>query len=400
MKRWLNWPLIIVALVLAAYGAVIVHAVIQGYTSAASMMKKEIVGLAVGAVLAVGVAALDYRRFKTWWLGFLVMGGILLLMPKIPGLGVTGGLGGTLWVGIGHTALFQPSEPAKLLTILAVAAYVARFEGRIDRVRDFLKAVGVALIPFALLIIQGDLGTGLVTLAIMLGILLVGGVNLRHLLIFIVIGIALIAGVLWLNSALGTHTVTLSDGTTYQDHRIIKNYQLDRLTVFLNPSGDTSSAGYQLQQSKIAIGSGQFAGTGLSKGTQATLNFLPTRHTDFIFAAMSEKTGFIGGVFLLALYLALLAVSLSISSGAEELFGTLIAVGIISMWLFQILENVGMNMGLMPITGIPLPFMSYGTSALMTNMVCLGVLGSIWGHRPYLAATKGTIKRGITYKNH
>ncbi|MCL2881646.1 MAG: rod shape-determining protein RodA [Coriobacteriia bacterium] len=400
IKRWVNLPLVIVTVVLGIYGAVIVTAVVQGYASAASMIKKEYLGLILGAILAIGVVAIDYRRFKTWWLGFLIMAGILLFLPKVPGLGVRGGLGGTLWVGIGHTALFQPSEPAKLLTILAVAAYVARFEGRIERVRDFLKAAGVAFIPFALLIIQGDLGTGLVTLAIMLGILLVGGANPRHLLIFIVTGIALIAGLLWVNTK-WTYVVTPTDGSKpYVEHHLIKNYQLDRLTVFVNPSGDTGNAGYQLQQSKIAIGSGQFTGKGLSKGTQSTLNFLPTRHTDFIFAAMSEKVGFIGGMFLIALYLALLTISLSISSGAEDLFGTLIVVGIISMWLFQILENIGMNMGLMPITGIPLPFMSYGTSALITNMVCVGVLGSIWSHRPYLAATKGTIKRGISYKNY
>ncbi|MCL2654650.1 MAG: rod shape-determining protein RodA [Coriobacteriia bacterium] len=400
IKRWVNLPLLIVVLVLAAYGAIIVTAVVQGYLSAASMIKKEYLGLILGAILAAGVVAVDYRRFKTWWLGFLVMAGILLFLPKIPGLGVTGGFGGTLWVGIGRTALFQPSEPAKLLTILAVASYIARFEGRIERLRDFLKAVCIACIPFALLIIQGDLGTGLVTLAIMLGILLVGGANPRHLLIFIVVGIALVAGLLWVNTK-WTYMVTPKDGSKpYVEHHLIKNYQLDRLTVFVNPGGDTSSAGYQLQQSKIAIGSGQFTGTGLSKGTQATLNFLPTRHTDFIFAAMSEKVGFVGGLFLMALYLALLLVSLSISGGAEDLFGTLIAVGIISMWLFQILENIGMNMGLMPITGIPLPFMSYGTSALMTNLVCVGVLGSIWSHRPYLAATKGTIRRGISYQNY
>ena len=399
LKRWINLPLLLIVALLAGYGVVIVTAVVQGYKSVALMIQKEYIGLILGLILAVCVTAVDYRRFKTWWPGFMAMTAFMLIAPKIPGLGAGGGLGGERWVGIGSHALFQPSEPAKLLAILTLASYVACFDGHIERVRDFMKVVVVGCVPFLLLVYQGDLGTGLVMLAILLGVLLVGGANPRHLLIFIVTGVALIAGVLWLNTKM-TYVVTpQGGGKSYVEHRLIKNYQLERLTVFVNPNGDTGNAGYQLQQSKIAIGSGQFTGTGLSKGTQNTLNFLPTRHTDFIFAAMAEKVGFVGCLFLLALYLALLFISLSISSGAEDLFGTLIAVGAIAMWLFQILENVGMNMGLMPITGIPLPFLSYGTSALVTNLVSVGMLASVWSHRPYLAATKGTIRRGITYQN-
>jgi len=397
LKRWINWPLVIIVVVLAIFGVVIVSAAMQGYTRYASFMKKEYLGLALGAIGAIAVVAIDYRRFKTWWPGLLIMTGALIVMPKIPGLGASGGMGGNYWVGIGGVALFQPSEPAKLLAILAMASFVSGFEGRITRLSDFLKSVAVCCVPFLLMLVQGDLGTGLVMIAIMLGVLLIGGSNPRHLLVFIVTGIALIAALLWVNSV-WTYTADVN-GKPVLQHRIIKNYQLQRLTVFLNPNDDTSSAGYQLHQSKIAIGSGQFTGMGLKEGTQATLNFLPTRHTDFIFATMAEKLGFVGGVFLLALYLALLITSLSIAGGAEDLFGTLIAAGIIAMWLFQILENIGMNMGLMPITGIPLPFMSYGTTALMTNLLCVGALGSIWSHRPYLAATKGTIKRGLSYKN-
>ena len=398
MKRWLNPALIIVILALVVYGVLILKAVIVGYKSVASIMQKEYFGLIVGATLAIIVVAIDYRRFKTWWPGFLALTALLIIMPKIPGLGVSGGLGGTYWVGIGDTALFQPSEPAKLLAILAMASYVSGFEGRITRVSDFIRAVVVCCVPFALMVVQGDLGTSLVMIAIMLGVLLIGGSNPRHLLIFIVTGIALIAGLLWVN-ARTAYIYTPKTGAPYREYKIIKSYQIERLTVFLNPDADTGNAGYQLRQSKIAIGSGQFTGTGLKQGTQAALNFLPTRHTDFIFAALAEKVGFVGALVLFGLYLALLVTSLSIAGGAEDLFGTLIAAGIIAMWLFQILENIGMNMGLMPITGIPLPFMSYGTSALMTNMVCVGVLGSIWSHRPYLAATKGTIKRGLSYKN-
>jgi len=397
MRRWLNPPLIVITLLLGIFGAVIVTAAVQGYILSASMVKKEYLGLIVGAVLAGVIAAIDYRHFRNWWPGLLVLTGVLIFLPKVPGLGVQGALGGTLWVGIGGHSLFQPSEPAKLLTILAIASYVARFEGRIDRVRDFLISAGIALIPFLLLIAQGDLGTGLVSLAIMLGVLLIGGAQLKHLLVFIICGIALVAGLLWLNTAMGTYTVKNKDGSTYQEYHLIKSYQLDRLTAFVNQQDDSSSAGYQLKQSKISIGSGQFTGSGLKGGTQSTLDFLPTRPTDFIFATLAEKTGFVGCICLLALYLALLITSLSIGSSSDDLFGTLIVVGVIAMWVFQILENIGMNMGLMPITGIPLPFMSYGTTALMTNLMCVGLLASVWGHRPYLSSTKG-VRRGISYQ--
>ncbi|MCL2324735.1 MAG: rod shape-determining protein RodA [Actinomycetia bacterium] len=397
MKRWIHPALVLSALALAIYGAIIVTAAVQGYDAPGAFIKKEYLGIVLGALLAIGVVAIDYRRFKSWWPGFLTMAAVLLLMPKVPGLGAQGEFGGTLWVGIAGHSLFQPSEPAKILTILAGASFVSGLEGEITQLKGFLKAVGICLIPFVLLIVQGDLGTALVSIAIMLGILLMGGARARHLLVLISTGVVAIAALLWVNSV-WTYTVT-ENGKAVVMHRLIKNYQLDRLSVFLNPADDTSDAGYQLQQSKIAIGSGQFVGSGLSKGTQSTLNFLPTRHTDFIFAALAEKVGFVGCMILLALYLALLVTSLSIGSSAEDLFGTLIAAGIIAMWLFQILENIGMNMGLMPITGIPLPFMSYGTTALMTNLIAVGVLGSIWAHRPYLAATKGTIRSGLSYQD-
>jgi len=402
MGKWLNAPLIILTVILGIYGAVMVSVASQGYTLVATMIKKEYFGLIAGAVIACVVVAIDYRRFKTWWPGLMILVGVLTFLPKVPGFGVTVA-GGTLWVGIGSHALFQPSEPAKLLAILAVASYIARYEGHITQLRDFLKAAGFACIPFLLIVIQGDLGTALVMIAVMLGVLLAGGARPKHLLTFIAVGVIAVAGVLWLNSALGTHPVSTknADGTVTvtQDHYLIKNYQLDRLTVFVNPNADTGNAGYQLQQSKITIGAGQLTGAGLKGGTQTTLDFLPTRQTDFIFATLAEKLGFIGCMALFILYIALFFTSLSISSSSEDLFGTLIAIGIISMWLFQVLQNVGMTMGLMPITGIPLPFMSYGTTALMMNLMCVGFLGSIWAHRPYQAATKGTIRRGITYQN-
>jgi rod shape determining protein RodA len=162
---------------------------------------------------------------------------------------------------------------------------------------------------------------------------------------------------------------------------LIKQYQIDRLLVFVDPSRDPKGAGYNLEQSKIAIGSGQLSGTGLRSGSQSNLRFLPEQHTDFIFAVTGEQVGFLGGLTLLLLYLALLVTSLEVSAQSRDLFGSLIVAGIISMWTFQILENMGMTMGLMPITGIPLPFMSFGSSFMVTNLVAVGMLLSVWARR-------------------
>jgi rod shape determining protein RodA len=161
----------------------------------------------------------------------------------------------------------------------------------------------------------------------------------------------------------------------------IKQYQLNRLLVFVDPSRDPRGAGYNLEQSKIAIGAGQLTGTGLRSGTQSNLRFLPEQHTDFIFAVTGEELGFLGALVLLGLYLALLVVSLEISASSRDLFGSLIVAGIISMWTFQVLENMGMTMGLMPITGIPLPFMSFGSSFMVTNLAAVGMLLSVWTRR-------------------
>jgi rod shape determining protein RodA len=192
--------------------------------------------------------------------------------------------------------------------------------------------------------------------------LLVGGMKRRYLIAGIVLGLAVIMLLVVLPWPL-------------------EPYQKDRLLVFVDPTRDPKAAGYNLAQSKIAIGSGGLTGKGLGAGTQSNLNFVPERHTDFIFSVLGEQLGFVGAVILLGLYLALLAAALSISTSSRDLFGALVAAGVLSMWLFQIVENVGMAVGLMPITGIPLPFMSYGSSALVTNMGAVGMLLSVWSRR-------------------
>jgi len=268
--------------------------------------------------------------------------------------------------------LFQPSEPAKLVTIVVMAAVIASYKGSIERPRDLARILGLLAIPLGLILLQPDLGTGMVFVAITAGMLLIGGLKARWFLVLGVAAAVLVAGLLSVNSTL--------DRAIGEDV-LIKQYQLNRLLVFVDPTLDPKGAGYNLEQSKIAIGSGELTGKGLKSGTQSNLRFLPEPHTDFIFAVTAEELGFVGGLILLGLYLALLVTSLEIAATSRDLFGSLIVAGIMAMWTFQILENMGMTMGLMPITGIPLPFMSFGSSFMVTNMLAVGMLLSVWTRR-------------------
>ncbi len=355
-----NGPLVAFVVVLAGYGAVVVHSATATMSAGDAMFARQLVGIGAGIALLVAAWVVDYQRLKDKLALLLLLDVALILSPQIPGLGVTAG-GATSWLQIGGIRLFQPSEPAKLVTIVVLAIVISRYEGRIEAPRDVARVLGVLLLPFVLTLLQPDLGTGLVFLAIAMGMLLVGGLRLRWFGVFALAGILAVA-------------LALSSG-------VLESYQEDRLLVFVDPSRDPAGAGYNLAQSKIAIGSGGLTGKGLGSGTQSNLNFVPERHTDFIFSVLGEELGFIGGVVLLGLYLALFATSLEVSASSRDLFGALIAAGVISMWVFQVVVNVGMTMGLMPVTGIPLPFMSFGSSFMVTNLAATGMLLSIWSRR-------------------
>lgn len=362
-------------ILLLLYGTVMVNSATSG-----SGLKRQLFGIAVGFVLLVVFWIFDYRKMKDWTTPLFILDAFLMLSPRIPGLGYSA-KGASSWLALGGTIrLFQPSEPAKLVTIILLATIIARYAGHIDTRKDFIKLVGISLIPVGLILTQPDLGTGMVFIAIAFGMLLVGGAKVRWMIAALLVAATLAGGIIWLDGAL--------DARSGKDV-LLKDYQMNRLLVFADQTRDPKGAGYNLKQSKIAIGSGELRGKGYGSGTQGNLNFLPERHTDFIFAVLGEEFGFLGAILLLGLYLALLVVALSIANSSNDLFGMLIAVGIMSMWVFQILENIGMTMGLMPITGIPLPFMSYGSSFMVTNLACVGVLLSIWSRRPYVSQSKG-----------
>jgi rod shape determining protein RodA len=377
--RWVHPSLLVTFILILTYGAIFLQTAVRGDGSWARQMQ----GVALGLILMALVWLFDYRRFEHWLLPLFALNVFLLISPRIPFLGREV-QGATRWIGVpGIDALsLQPSEPAKIVTIVLLAAIVSRYGGKLDDWRSFLKVVGLSLIPFFAVMTQPDLGTGLVFLIVMLGILFMGGAKIRYMLALIATGIALITLVFMVNQ------LTWSDARG--DYLLLRQYQLSRLAVFLDQGeSDPTGAGYGLNQSKIAIGSGGITGKGLGEGTQSQMDFIPERATDYIFSVLGEELGFVGAIVLIGLYIALLIAALSIGSQSSDLFGTLICAGIVCMWAFQILQNIGMTMGLMPITGIPLPFMSYGLSAIVTNIIACGLLFSVWSRRPYQAQTRG-----------
>ena len=363
-------PLLIVTCLLVALGLLVVHSAVS--TNENYSFSRQLIGVGIGFVAMVLIWRFDYRLLSDMVFLLLVVNVVLILSPHFPIIGVEA-KGAQSWIKIGIQ--LQPGEFAKVTVVLLAASVVARYGGRLDDPVEYVKSLGIMLIPFFCIMTQPDLGTGLVYIFITGIALVMGGADWRFIaltLLAAVVGVLLILGV---DELLKYQT---DDGT--YEYKILKNYQRNRLTVFLDPEGDTSGSGYNLQQAQIAIGSGGFFGKGLGNGTQAALNFLPEAPTDFIFCVLAEELGFLGVLVLLALYGALILICFGIARGSGDLFGMLIVMCTVGMWLFQILENIGMTCGLMPITGIPLPFVSYGSSFMLVNFALLGLVGSVWSH--------------------
>lgn len=363
----INLPFLLIIALLVSYGLAVVYSAVS--TDADYSFTRQLAGVAVGVLIMVLVWRVDYRIVAGYQWVFLAVSAVLILSPHLPVIGVNT-MGATSWINIGMQV--QPGEFAKITVILFDASLMARYHGKLDDAREYLKVVGLMLIPFACIMTQPDLGTGLVYLFIGAVALVVGGARPKFLLITLAAGIALIAAVFVVDELLL--------GTT-GEYKLIKQYQRNRLLVFLNQSGtDLSDEGYNLQQAMIAIGSGGLFGQGYLQGSQHALGILPEAPTDFIFCVLAEELGFVGALALIGLYAALVITAFRIASSSSDLFGLLIVMSITGMWLFQILENIGMTCGLMPITGIPLPFISYGSSFMVVNFALLGLMGSVWAH--------------------
>lgn len=329
---------------------------------------RQAMGVAVGIVLFIVVSRIDYHVLGGLTTLFLVINVVLLLSPHLPVIGVEV-KGAQSWVNIGIQ--IQPGEFAKITVVLLAASIMARYGGRLDDLREYLKALGILAIPFICVMTQPDTGTGMVYLAISLFALIAGGANWKFIAGTVGIVAALVVGLFLIDPVI--------DSLVGSDV-LLKEYQRSRLLVFMDSSYDLSGEGYNLQQAKIAIGSGGLFGKGFMQATQSSLGFLPEAPTDFVFCVFAEEFGFVGALVLMALYIALIVVSLRIVRNSNDLFGSIIVCCIVGMWLFQVLENIGMTCGLMPITGIPLPFMSYGSSFMLVNFVMLGLINSVWAH--------------------
>ncbi len=359
-------PQLIPALLLVAYGLVVQWS--ASLSIADASLPRQAMGVLIGIVAGYFVWRYDYRVFASMRTALMVLDAILLLLPSIPFIGVSA-KGMTGWVQVPGIGLrFQPSEIAKLVTIFLMASVTAEFNGKIDSLRDYVRLCATLLFPFILIMTQPDLGTGLVLLVSGACIIICGGAKRSWVLVtiaLIVLGAALII------------VTSMTDGLPH----ILKEYQLNRLIVFVDPSVDPTGDGYNLAQAKIAVGSGGFFGKGIENATQAIAGFLPEAHTDFVFALLSEEFGFLGAIILLFLFGWLIFATVALALKVEATFGKLVLVGIISMWSFQLLENVGMCIGIMPITGIPLPFISFGSSSMLAQLMAVGIVQSVYRNR-------------------
>lgn len=326
----------------------------------------HLAGIAIGLVAAAAMWRYDYRALSNMTTVLFVLACVLMALPRVPGLGLEGGLGGLGWVRLGPLR-FQPSEPGKIVTIFLMASVCAQYNGKIDSFRDYAKLCGTLLVPL-LLILSLDLGTGIVVFFLGAAIITCSGARRAW-----VLGtIALIVG--------AAAFVVIESSIEGIPH-ILKEYQLKRLTVFINPTANASDDSYNLLQSMIAVGSGGFLGKGFGNATQALSGFLPEAETDFIFATFAEQFGFVGSVVLLGLYAWMILSTILLALRMESTFSKLVLVGCAAMWTFQVLESVGMCIGIMPITGIPLPFMTYGSSSMVIQLVAVGIVQSVWRHR-------------------
>jgi len=305
------------------------------------------------------IARFDYSRLRELKLGIYgTLIGLILLVFAVAGAT----RGSKRWIELPFFRL-QPSELGKILLVVALSAFAVDRIRRLNERETTSRLLLLAIVPAMLVVAQPDLGSGLVYMAIAGAILFVAGTKWTHFAILGVVATAAIAVVLVVGPAVGV--------------TVLKGYQKDRLTAFVNPTHDPREQGYQLQQSTVAIGSGEKTGRGPEGATQTKLDFLPEHHTDFVFSVIGEMFGFAGSAFVLSLYALLIWRGLRILTMSKNLYGTLIVGGIVSMLMFQVFINVGMTVGLGPITGVPLPLMSYGGSSVLVTFMAIGLLQSV-----------------------
>ncbi|GAA4358933.1 rod shape-determining protein RodA [Angustibacter luteus] len=352
----LDWGLLVAALALSLIGALLIWSATRRVEGDALMIR-HLVNLAIGLLLGGAVALVDYRGLRAYSPVLYVLSIIGLVVVLTP-LGSTIN-GSHSWIVLPLGFSVQPSEFAKVALVVALALLLAEKRDADDTPRhvDVALALVVAAIPMALVMLQPDLGSVLVLAALLVGVVAASGAPARW-----VVGL-LVVGAVGIAVGLGTN--------------VLDTYQKDRLTAFADPSVDPRGIGYQTRQVRIAIGSGGLDGQGLFHGTQTQGGFVPYQQTDFVFSVAGEELGFLGAATILLLEGFILVRGLLIAARAEELFGRLVAVGVVCWFTFQVFENVGMNLGIMPVTGLPLPFVSYGGSSMFASWLAIGLLQNV-----------------------
>jgi rod shape determining protein RodA len=357
-------PLISASVImLSIFGIVLVYAATRDWLDSRGAdpeyyLKRQLINVVIGLALALATTLIDYRMLRAYTPIVWGLGVLGLLAVLIPGLGSVVN-GARSWIALPGGFQIQPAELAKISIIVGMALILAeRMTGQQEPSdRQVLIALLVAAMPMLLIIAQPDLGTVLIISASVVTIIAASGARLRWVLGLIVLGVT------------GAYLAVASGE--------VSEYQLNRLRSFVDPLADPQASGYQLRQARITIGSGGFFGTGLFDGPQTNGRFVPEQHTDFIFTVSGEELGFLGSGFILVLYFVILMRAFAIARRTSDPFGRLVAVGVAAWFSFQIFQNIGMTMGLMPMTGVPLPFLSYGGSSMFANMIGIGLLQNV-----------------------
>lgn len=394
--KQVDWLLFALSIALVVFGGISIRSteLNQGVTD---WWQHWLVGT-IGLGLALFISRCRYENLLQWhWIIYAITN-ISLIAVKVAG---TSAKGAERWISVGGFNL-QPSEFAKLGVIITLAALL--HSQTAATILSVIKALAITAVPWALIFWQPDLGTSLVFGAITLGMLYWGNANPGWLILLIspvvaailfnlflpgwCIWAAAMSFIAWRTlpgnwlSALGALAVNFTTGKlALVLWGVLKDYQKNRLIVFLNPEQSPREGGYQLIQSRIAIGAGELWGKGLNQGTQTQLNFVPEQHTDFIFSAIGEELGFVGCLVVLFVFWLICFRLVVIAQNAKDNFGSLLTIGVLSMLVFQVIVNISMTIGLAPVTGIPLPWVSYGRSAMLTNFVAIGIVQSIANHR-------------------
>jgi rod shape determining protein RodA len=361
-------PILTVAVGLLLFiGTLLVYAATRDWYASIGLdpqyyLKRHVINIVIGILLAWGTTVIDYRMLRAYTPVVWGLGVIGLTAVLIPGIG-TEVNGAQAWIPLPGGFQIQPAELAKISIIVGMSMLLTEYRHENDEPtnKDVIQALLIAAIPVGLILLQPDMGTVFIISICVVAMIGASGAPTRW-----VVGLILVA---------------LLGGFGATKLGVIKEYQVKRLQSFVDPNADSQGAGYQLRQARITVGSGGFLGTGLFDGPQTNGRFVPAQQTDFIFTVAGEQLGFLGSGFILLLYLTIFMRALAIARRSTDAFGRLVCIGVLSWFAFQTFENIGMTLGLMPMTGVPLPFLSYGGSSMFANLIGFGLLQNVYARQ-------------------